>query len=62
MKIINVNNTREIPGKQFVGVQAASDEAATAALTVIAQRRGVSIQTVYRWGNPEQPYYYAVIA
>jgi hypothetical protein len=59
MTIIPVASTNEIPGSQFVGVQAASDEAATAALTVIAQRRGVNIQMVYRWG---QGYYYGAVA
>jgi hypothetical protein len=62
MTIIPVENTNDIRGASFRGVQAASDEAALRSLSAIAQRDGLTFETVYRWGNPEQPYYYAVIA
>lgn len=62
MHIIPVSNTNDIRGSQFRGVQAADDEAAMKSLEAIAQRDGLTFGTVYRWGNPEQPYYYAVIA
>jgi hypothetical protein len=62
MTIIPVSNTNDIRGKQFRGVQAANDDAAVKSLAAIAQRDGLTFTTVYRWGNPENPYYYAVIA
>jgi hypothetical protein len=62
MEIKPVENTNQIPAASFRGVQAANDDAAVKSLAAIAQRDGLTFTTVYRWGNPENPYYYAVIA
>ena len=57
MTIIPVENTKQIHGAQFIGVQAATDDEAQAALEQIAARRGVTLDKVYKWST----YYYAEI-
>jgi hypothetical protein len=59
MTIIPVENTNQIPGKSFIGVQASTDAEAEKSLELIAKRRGVTVDKVYRWGSG---YYYAAIA
>ncbi len=59
MTIIPVENTKQIPGAAFIGIQAATDAEAEKYLEQIARRRGVTVENVYRWGNG---YYYAPIA
>jgi hypothetical protein len=58
MTIIPVENTKQIKGESFIGVQAATDAEAEKSLELIAKRRGVAVENVYRWGNG---YYYAPI-
>jgi hypothetical protein len=58
MTIIPVENTKQIHGTAFIGVQAATDAEAEKSLELIAKRRGVTVEKVYRWGNG---YYYAPI-
>jgi hypothetical protein len=57
--IIPVENTKQIHGTAFIGVQAATDAEAEKSLELIAKRRGVTVDKVYRWGTG---YYYAPIA
>jgi hypothetical protein len=56
MSIIPVENTKEIRGSAFIGVQAKDDTDAQSMLDAIATRRGVTVTTVYKWGSG---YYYA---
>ena len=59
--IIPVENTKQIPGKRWLAVQATTDEAAAAALKAIAERAGLTLGgPVYVWGPPPS-YYYAAL-
>lgn len=58
MTITPVDNTKQIPGRAWLAVQAATDAQAEAALKAAASRQGLTLDKAYKWGAG---YYYAPV-